>query len=373
MEITQVQSKRDLKEFIELPYRLYKDDPNWIAPLRGEQQKLFTPQGNPLLEHCDYAFYLLRDGSPSDGAVIGRVTAFIDHIAVDFWKEPVGFFGSYECIDSDEAAALLLSTARRFLQEHGMKEMRGPINFNATEWGFVVEGLNLPPMIMSPYNPAYYNRQALNFGMRKAKDLLAFYADAGAGYVIPERFVRLLDRIAERYHVTVRTADMKYLERDTWIMVDIMNKSIAYNWGAYPVTKEEGVRLAQDLKQIVDPSVILIAEVEGKPIGFFITLPDINVLLKGLNGHLFPIGIFRFLFGLKKIRRYRLWALGLLPEYHGKGIDTLLYYKIYETLAPRRAYGEMNYVLEDNVKMLNPLFKMGVKPIKTYRVYTIEI
>ncbi len=369
MQITQVQSKQDLQEFIELPYRLYKDDPYWIPPLRGEQKKLFTPKGNPLLEHCDYALYLLRDGK----RVIGRIAAFIDHIAVDFWKEPVGFFGSYECVDNDEAAALLLSTARQFLQNHGMKEMRGPINFTATEWGLVVEGFNLSPMLMSPYNPPYYNRQVINFGMCKAKDLLVFYGDAGAGYTMPERFGRLFDRIAERYHVTIRTVDLKHLERDTGIMVDIMNKSIAYNWGAYPVTKEEGVRLAHDLKQIVDPSVVLIAEADGKPIGFFIGLPDINVLLKGLNGHLFPIGIFRLLFGLKKIRRYRLWALGLLPEYHGKGIDSLLFWRVYQSLAPRKAYAEMNYVLEDNFKMLNPLQKAGFKHIKTYRVYTMEI
>jgi len=226
---------------------------------------------------------------------------------------------------------------------------------------------------MCPYNPPYYNRQVTDFGMRKAKDLLVFYGDAGAGYTMPERFGRLFDRIAERYHITIRAADLRHLERDAAIMIDIMNKSIVYNWGSYPVTEEEAIRLARDLKQIVDPSVVLIAEVDGKPIGFLIGLPDINVLLKGLNGHLFPIGVFRFLFGLKKIRRYRLWALGVLPEYHGRGIDSLLFWRVYQSLGPRKAYAEINYVLEDNVKMLNPLVKAGFTHIKTYRVYTTEI
>jgi len=369
MQVRQVQSKRDLKEFIALPYRFYRDDPYWVAPLRGEQKKLFTPKGNPLLGHCDYALYLLWDNN----AVIGRIAAFIDHVAVEFWEEPVGFFGSYECIDNGEGATLLLEAARSFLQKHGMKEMRGPINFTVTEWGFIVKGFDSSPTLMSPYNPPYYNQQVLDFGMQKAKDLMVFWADISKGYVMPERFGRLFDRIAKRYHVTVRAAEMKHLERDALLIVDIMNKSVAYNWGAYPVTEEEGRRLAQDLKQIIDPELVLFAEVDGKPIGFSITLPDINLLLKGLNGHLFPTGIFRLLFGLKKIRLYRSWALGLLPEYHGRGIDSLIYYKAYQIIRERNARVEINYVLEDNIKMIAPLKKMNVEHTKTYRVYAMDI
>jgi GNAT superfamily N-acetyltransferase len=370
MQIKQVENKQELKEFIELPYRLYKNDPVWVAPLRSEQWKLFTPEGDPLLKHCDYALYLLRD---DQGKLIGRIMAFIDHIAIDFWKEKVGFFGSYECIDSDEAAKLLLDTARDFLKKHGMAEMRGPINLNVSEWGFIVEGFDHPPVILSPYNPPYYNRQVGNYGMVKAKDLLAWFADAAQGYVMPERFSRLFDRIAERYHVTLRPAEMKNLERDTWIMADIMNKSVAFNWGAYPVTREESIQLAHDLKDIVHPELILIAEVDGQPMGFAIVLPDVNQLLKGLDGRLFPAGVFRLLFGLKKIKHYRLWAMGLLPEYHGKGIDSMMYYRIYEVIAAKKGSGEINYVLEDNAKMVNPLEKMGIQQFRRYRVYTMPI
>ncbi len=368
MQTRQVESARDLKAFIEVPYRFYKDDPVWIPPLRSEQKKLFTPEGDPLLRHAEYALYLLED---DQGQVIGRIAAFVDRHATDFWQEQIGFFGSYECIDDQAAANLLLDTARRFLQARGMKVMRGPINFTATEWGFVVEGYEHEPVLMSPYNPPYYNDQMLNFGMQKAKDLKAFYLLA-KDYVIPERIANMLDRLAQRYRVTVRPADLKNLERDTWYMADIMNKSIAFNWGSYPITREESVQLAKDLRQIVDPNVVLIAEVDEKPIGFLIGLPDINVLLKGLNGRLLPF-IFRLLFQRHKINRYRLWALGFLPEYHGKGLDTLLYHRAYQALGGKDIFIEVNYVLEDNVKMLNPLYKLGAKPLKTYRVYAMEI
>lgn len=366
LRVSSVQSRADLRRFIALPYALYRDDPGWIAPLRSEQAKLFTPRGDPLLAHCDYALFLLWD----DNRVVGRVAAFVDHLAIDFWQERAGFWGSYECVDSLEGARLLLDAAEGFLRQQGMAEMRGPINFTVTEWGLVTEGFEYPPVLMSPYNPAYYNTQMEALGMRKAKDLLAFYGDIGEGYAIPERFTRALERVAQRYRVTVRPVEMKHLKRDALIVVDIMNHSVAYNWGAYPVTEEEGRRLAKDLKQIIDPAFALIAEVEGRPIGFCLTLPDLNQLLKGLDGRLTPRLIWRLAFGLKRVRNYRCWALGLLPEYHGKGIDALLYYRTFQAAQARQARVEVNYVLEDNIKMLAPLAKLGVKHIKTYRVYT---
>ena len=369
MQVSQVQNKRDTRAFVNLPYTLYTKDPCWVPPLRSEQHKLLTPEGNPMLRHCDYALYLLRDGD----RVVGRIAAFVDHIAVDFWKQPVGFWGSYECIDSDEGARLLLDAARGFLREHGMREMRGPINFTITEWGFVSKGYDRPPTIMSPHNPPYYNRQVTGYGMSKAKDLVVFEGDIAEGYAMPERFSRSFERIARRYHVTVRSLDMSNLERDVLIVVDIMNRSVVYNWGSYPVTEEEGLAIVSDLKQIVDPELVLFAEVDGEPIGFAITLPDINRLLRGGNGRLLPTNLFKILFGLKRLRHYRTWALGLLPEYHGKGIDSLLYYRTYELVRERNAHVEINYVLEDNIKMIAPLLKMNIEHTKTFRVYSMAI
>jgi GNAT superfamily N-acetyltransferase len=369
MEIVQVVTRRDERDFVELPYTLYTDYPHWVAPLRSEQRKLLSAEANPMLAHCDVALYLLRH----EGKVIGRIAAFVDQVAIDFWKDSIGFWGSYECIDDADASRMLFDAARAFLAERGMRRMRGPINFTVVEWGFVIEGFDRPPSIMSPYNPPYYNQQAEAYGLEKAKDLVAFEADLGAGYTMPDRFSRSMERIAKRYKVRVRPLDMENLERDMIYIVDIMNGSVAHNWGSYPVTEAEGRAIVADLKQIVDPEFVLIAEVEGEPIGFSITLPDINRLLHGGNGRLLPTNLFRLLFGLKKLRHFRTWALGLFPAYHGKGIDSLLYYRTYQIAQLRQAHVEVNYVLEDNIKMLAPLFKMGIDRTKTFRVYEMDV
>jgi ribosomal protein S18 acetylase RimI-like enzyme len=227
---------------------------------------------------------------------------------------------------------------------------------------------------MAPYNPPWYNEQLENYGLTKIKDLLVYYIDAREGYQIPERILTLTEKIEKRYNVHVRPINMKQLEKDVMTIVDLSNQSIADNWGYYPVTLEEGKALARDMKQIVDPKALLIAEdASGKPIGFAMTLPDVNSLLKGLNGRLFPFGIFKLLFGLPKIRQYRMWALGVIPEYQGKAIDTLLYRATYEALYSPTIRLEINYVLEDNDRMNNALVKLGVKPLRKYRIYQKSI
>jgi hypothetical protein len=142
MEIRKVENKNGLRRFIELPFVLYQNDPVWIPPLRKEQWQRFDSHHNPMLRNSEYVFYLLVDS----GKVIGRVTAFIDHLAVNFWKEPIGLFGSYECVDNDEGSHLLLDSARKWLQERSMKVMRGPWSFASQEWGLVIEGFE-PPLL----------------------------------------------------------------------------------------------------------------------------------------------------------------------------------------------------------------------------------
>ncbi len=170
MNILRVQTKTDLQTFINLPYQLYKDDPVWVPPLRDEQRGQFDPIRNPLLTHCEYDLFLLQEA----GKTIGRVAAFIDRLAVEAWGEPVGLFGYYECPHDLEASKLLLDTAREWLTRHGMTAMRGPWSFVSQEWGSVVEGYTPSPIVMAPYNPAYYNDQFTSYGLTKVKDLLVY-------------------------------------------------------------------------------------------------------------------------------------------------------------------------------------------------------
>lgn len=366
MIVSQVQSRADLKAFVELPYRFYRGDPTWVPPLRSEVRAQFDPLRNPTLEHCEHALFLLKE----NGKAIGRIAAFYDFLANEFWGEPVGMFGYYECPRDAEAARLLLETAQDWLKQNGMQSMRGPWSFVSQEWGSVVEGFEPSPVIMAPYNPPYYNEQYQDFGLEKVKDLLVYYVDAEEGYDIPERILTLTDKVSERYGIRVRQLDMENFAEEVDTLMDLSNQSLTGNWGFTPVTDSEARALARDLRTVVHPKAVLLAEdSQGEPVGFAMAFPDLNALLKGLNGRLFPFGWLRLLTGLPKLTRYRMFGLGVLPGYHGKGVDSLMYRALYESCYSPTLRMEINYVLEDNGPMNNAILKLGAKPLRRYRVY----
>ena len=363
-----VRDKKQRKEFVLLPYSLYRDDPLWIAPLRREQKKQFDPLQNAFLQHCVHRLFLARSGKK----VVGRIAAFVDHSYIDYWKEDVGFFGCFECVRNPAVAADLLTTAQRWLSEHGQKKMRGPISFEAQNWGCVLEGFDSPPRLMSPYNPPYYNEMFRDFGLQKIKDLEVF-AGKSDDYQLPERFIRHRDRLVKKYGLSIRHLQMKHLVRDVRTILDLSNRAIGNNWGYVPVSIAEAEGIARDLKSIVQPELVLIIEADGLPVGFSIALPDIFQILKGLNGRLFPLGIFRLIFQLKTVNQYRMWALGIIPEFQRRGIDTLLYLETYKILSKRSVELEANYVLEDNYAMKDAILKLGLKKVRTIRIFQKEI
>lgn len=370
MRIQRVDSESTLKQFIELPYHHYRDDPIWVPPLRSEQRSQFDPKRNPLLGHCDYALFLLLEGAQ----VIGRIAAFIDHLALEYWGEPVGLFGYYEAPPSRAASDMLLEAAADWLRERGMRTMRGPWTFVSQEWGLVVEGFSPPPVIMAPYNPDFYPEQLEDFGLRKIKDLLCYSVSAGDGYRIPERILSLTDAVSLRYGVTVRQLDMRRYDQEVETIVELSNQSLADNWGYAPVTEAEAQAMARDLKPVVQPKGVVIAEdASGRPIGFAIAIPDVNRLLPGLSGRLLPFGWIKLLYGIPRLRRYRMFALGVIPEYHGRGVDSLIYRKLYDSLYAPDVWMEINYVLEDNVPMNNAIRKLNASPLRRYRIYQMEL
>jgi GNAT superfamily N-acetyltransferase len=370
MNITKVKSPVELNTFINLPYQHYKNDPVWVPPLLDEQRGQFDHIRNPLLDHCEYALFLLLDGRKT----VGRIAAFMDRLAIEAWNELIGLFGYYECPNDSQASQLLLDTARDWLVTHGMKAMRGPWSFISQEWGAVVEGYAPSPIVMAPYNPPYYNDQFTTYGLKKAKDLLVYYIDARDGYKIPERILTLTDKVAERFQVRVRPLDMKNFNQEVETIITLSNASLVNNWGYSPVTEAEVRAMAHDLKPIIHPKAVLFAEDQhGKPIGFAIAIPDVNQILKGLKGSLFPLGWIKMLWKLPRLTQYRMFALGVIPEYHGMGIDSLIYRALYETCYTPDIRMEINYVLEDNYPMNNAILKLGAKPLRRYRVYEMTI
>ena len=366
MKILKVETARDLKTFIQFPYQLYKKDKVWVPPLKSEMAGQFDHKTNPFLDHCTYALFLLLD----NGKPVGRIAAFIDRLAVDAWQEAIGLFGYYECFEKTEYSDKLLNTAKDWLLEHGMKSMRGPWSFVSQEWGSVVEGFEPSPVVMSPYNPPFYNDQYQRFGLQKVKDLLVYLIDAQKGYRIPPRILTLTEKVANRYKVSTRKLDMKNLDQEVENIITLSNQSLIENWGYSPVTDDEVRAMVRDLKQIVHAKAIIFAEDStGTPIGFAIAIPDINEILKGMNGRLLPFGWVKLLLRLPKLNQYRMFALGVIPQYHGKGIDSLLYRALYESIFNPEMRLEINYVLEDNAPMNNAIIKLGAEPFRRYRVY----
>jgi hypothetical protein len=370
MNIYPVESGRDMRDFINLPYLLYKKDKVWIPPLRSEMRKEFSPKTNPFLHHCEWQLFLLKDKRK----VIGRIAAFIDTLAIDFWNERIGFFGYFECIKNNTASKLLLDTTKNWLNKNKCTSMRGPWSFVPDAWGMVVDGFTPSPVIMAPYNPPYYNEQMTSFGLLKAKDMLCWEISIAKGYHIPDRIMTLTDKVAERYGITVRPMNMKNYEEEIQNIIEMSNATLTNNWGYSPVTDDEVNATANDLKRVIQAKGVLFAEDKnGRLIGFAIVIPDLNFLLKGLKGRLFPFGFIKLLWGIPRLRRYRMFALGVIPEYRNKAVDSLIYRALNESLYTDNLWMEVNYVLEDNWPMINAMTKLEAPVSRRYRVYEMAI
>jgi GNAT superfamily N-acetyltransferase len=370
MELRMVGDARAMRQFIDLPYRIYKNDSNWVPPLRDEQRAQFDQRRNPLLDHCDRQLFLLMDGERP----VGRIAAFVDTLAVEFWKRPIGLFGYFECTHDAAAATLLLDAARAWLRQRGMHVMRGPWTFVSQEWAMVVDGFSPPPVVMAPYNPPFYNDFLREFGLAKAKDLLCWLVSAAEGYEIPNRILQVTDSVAKRYGIRIRPLDMRHFDDEVRLIEQLSNSSLISNWGYSPVTEAEVQATARDLKPVIQSRAVLFAEdKDGRAIGFAIAIPDVNYLLRGLGGSLLPFGWLKLLAGIPRLRRYRMFALGVIPEYHGRAVDSLMYRALYEALYAKDIWMEINYVLEDNYPMINAIKKLGARPLRRYRVYEMEI
>jgi len=250
-----------------------------------------------------------------------------------------------------------------------MNRVRGPIHPVAESWGFLLDG-GEPPVFMAPYNPGYYNDFVQRLGYAKVKDLLAYDASTERNYRIPERFSRFGERrLADGSGLTVRMLSMKDFVRDADAILSISNEAIKDNWGYVPLNRQEFQDMFRKLKPIADPHAIWFVEHRGTPVGFAPGFPDLNMILRRIGGRLLPLGFLPLLFGIRSVTDYRLFGLAVLPQYHGKGLDVLLYLQIYKALSPRIRRLEANYVLEDNLRIRNALEKLRLDLVKTYRVY----
>jgi len=310
IEIKEVINPGMLKKFIKLPWEIYKNDPNWVPPLISEIKKKLDTRIHPFFKHSNVSLFLAY----RDDRVVGRVDSIVDYNHNNSHKEKTGFFGMFECCEDYNCARALLEAVQRRLIFNGMKLIRGPVNLSMNdECGFLVEGFDSPPVFMRTYNPDYYLDFMEKFGLIKAKDL---YAYLNEGIIkTPER----LDQIAELSHqhqnVHIRPLTIKRFIEDVDKIKHIYNSTLEKNWGFVPITAAEINFLATDLKRITIPELILFAEINERPVGISVTVPNYNEALIHINGRLDPISIIKLLYNRKKIRGLRSLTMGVLKEY----------------------------------------------------------
>jgi hypothetical protein len=367
--IETVKNQKDWKSFLKLPWRIYKGNEYWVPPLLAEVRETLDTKQNPFWKHAKREIFLARKGD----SLVGRIVTIVDENHNEFHNEKTGFFGFFECVNDFEVAQGLWDETKKWLKTNGMEIMRGPTSPSMNdENAFLLEGFDKPPAVMMPYTVPYYLDLAERYGFKKAKDLYAFIKYAKDG--IPPRIEKMINRIKARTHVKVRPFSMKNFERDVQYLKDIYNAAWEKNWGFVPMTDDEMDVTGKKLKQFAEPELVLFAEMDGRPVAVTITVPDINQVLKRLNGRLGPIEMLKFLFYKRKITGARSLVGGVMKEYRETGIIAVLYYET-EKANLRLGYQwcELGWNLEDNDLINRFDIAIGAKLYKKYRIYEMKI
>lgn len=369
-----VETKNDIKDFINVTRTVYADDPHWIQPLMIERLEAFSPDKNPYFEHADVQMWIAKDGN----TLVGRISAQIDHLAQEKWGPNLGHFGCFEATTQDVADALL-DAAEIWLKNKGMVRMQGPWSLSsAEEVGTLVDGFNTPPCVMMPHGRPEYDDWLKKRGLDKAKDMFAYALDLTIP--MPERAVRIVKMAQKNKRVTMRPIDMKRFDEEVAVVLDIYNEAWSGNWGYVPFTPAEVAHGAKSLKPVVKPYRTYICEYDGEPVAFMLTIPDVNHKIRDIDGKLFPFGwaklAYRMLNG--KEDRCRVPLMGVRKKFQrgplGAAMSMWMIDVSREHVQDRGAYwGELGWILEDNDGMRSILEEIGCEVYKTYRVYEKQI
>lgn len=369
MKIQKVESQKQLKDFVNLPWKIYKNDPLWVPPLKLTVHQLLSPK-HPFHQTAQVTLWLLIN---EKNEIIGRIATILNNF---FSEKKIGHFGMFECIEDQNASQFLLDHACQVLKSAGMTIIEGPYNLSTNyECGLLLkQSVPDSPQIMMTYNPAYYQDFLESYGFTKAMDLLAY--DIPIDTEIPKRIVDQKERVEKSHRISYRCARMDHWEEEVAIMKDIYNSAWEENWGFVPMTDAEFNQMAKELKPICNPRYLWFIEVEGKSVGFMVALGDYNQVFKEIpNGKLFPFGIFKILNAKKYITRTRIVTLGIKKEYRNLGLSHFLICQIQKEFManPKLKKCEMSWILENNRPMNRPLQLLGANAYKTYRIFQKEL
>jgi GNAT superfamily N-acetyltransferase len=371
VSIRPVRSRRDLKRFVRVPFRLHREHPQWVPPLIFERMQFLNRAKNPYFEHAEAEYFIAeRDGEP-----VGRITAQVDERWDEFQGGDDAMFGFFETIDDPEVAKALLDAAAEWARAKGRSRILGPMDFTTNdEIGILIEGYEIEPFILENWHPPYYRKLLDAAGFGKVMDLLMWELRLGS-LKEGERFDPSIHAAAKKAledeGIVIRNMRKRDMANEVRRFSEVYNEAWGDNWGFVPLTDAEVEFHAKVLKQVLDEDWAYLAERDGDPVGAALTLPDINQVMAKLNGRLLPFGWLRFLLGRRKIDRLRVFALGVKHDYRHSGVAAGLYLKHLETAQEPGAitWGEMGWILETNEPMNRAMEGMGGKVVKRYRVY----
>jgi GNAT superfamily N-acetyltransferase len=373
LEVRPVQSRRDRREFIELPFRLHSTQEKWIPPLRIERRLFLMPRLNAFFKDGEAQLFLAR----RDGRVVGRVSAQIDHAFNRYHDNRWGMFGFLEVEDDDEAFRALLDTAADWLRDRGRDHMIGPMDFTINdESGVLIEGFDREPFIKQPWHPPYLQRLCEENGLRKAMDLWMWELYIEDREKIVPGIFEAAQKLEPEHGIRLRKMSRRRLRKELDLFGETYNEAWKDNWGFVPYTKETLDHYAQELQLVFDKDWFMVAEKidTGESVGVAITVPDVNQVLKKMNGRLLPFGWWYFLRRAKYMDRVRVGFLGVKPEYQHTGVAAAFYVEHFDLAAATQyKWGEMGWILETNDAMNRGMEGMGGRIVKKYRVYEREL
>ncbi len=370
MLIIKVTDRKTRKKFLDAPRELYKNDKVWVCPLDKEIEAVFTPGKNPYYKHGETERWILED---EKGKLTGRVAAFIDKNLAYTNDQPTGGMGFFECINDKPSAYLLFDTAREWLKERGMEAMDGPINFGETDkyWGLLVNGFTHPSFEIA-YNPPYYQELFESYGFQTYYNMEGFHMDLKKP--VPDRFLKIAEWVTRKPGYEFRHFTWKEEEKFSKDFAEVFNES----WASFKINFEpletEYIRMTlRKAKPIVEEEFIWLAYFEDKPIGIYLMFPDMNMILKHLNGKLNLYTMIRFLWlrERKTITRARGMLMGVIPKFQGMGIESAFILNLRNTFERKPHYNELEFswVGDFNPKMRKIFIAVGSVPVKNYKTY----
>lgn len=370
LTIRPVRGRRELKRFIDLPYRLHAGTP-WVPPLKLERRLFLNRKLNPYFKHGEAEYFLALRGD----RVVGRVSAQVDHAFNKFHQSRWGMFGFLDLEDDQEVMTGLLGAAQDWLRSRACERMVGPMDFSMNEEsGVLIEGHELEPLIRQPWQPAYYQRLCEEAGLSKAMDLYSWFLDVSDRKDMLPILFELDKRAKEEHGVTIRKISRWHLRKEMDRFAEIYNAAWAENWGFVPYSKEDLDAYTMDMHLVFSREWFMVAEKDGETIAVAITLPDTNQVLKRMKGRLLPLGWWYFLRRNRIADRVRVGFLGVKPEHQHTGVAASLYVEHFNTAERvRQDHGEAGWILETNEAMNRGLEAMSAEIVKKYRVYELSL